>query len=118
MKKIIFTLAFMLTTIFSFATTSTTLDNFEGTIILSEYCPNETTEISLTFDSIQDFENFSANELANNLDDFCSASITVKVSVGLGNTYASAEVTVKDVPCDKIAETTQKLKKELKKSLS
>lgn len=50
-------------------------------------------------------------------DNFCLSSISLTVSVGAGKTYASATVTVEDVPCSEIAATVKLLKAQLKEAL-
>ena len=50
-------------------------------------------------------------------EDFCTASVTVTVSVGYNSTYATATVSVNNVPCNEIAATIKRLKNELKAAL-
>lgn len=105
--KNLFLIAFMLIGTFAFAANTT--NDFSATISITSVCEAETTEVDLSFDSQEDFTNFDPNQISIEADDFCTVDITVTVSIGAGETYASLTLTAKDIPCEQAAATMKSL---------
>lgn len=105
MKNVFFALVLMLT---SSLTEASNL-NDRVALELRTTSKTETTLVEIGFDSLEDFNAFDPLQL-NFYDDECEASISVTVSVGVGATYVSATVSATGIPCDKVGETTKKLK--------
>lgn len=109
MKNAIFGL--IATVLFSFSGFANEVNNnFNGTIKINtvekHLKKDVSSEILIGFHSLQDFENFTGDGIE--VAALCDVSVTV--SVGLGSTYASATVTMKDIDCNTIAAAIKKLK--------
>lgn len=113
--KNLFLIAFMLIGTFAFAANTT--NDFSATITITTVCEAETTEVDLSFDSQEDFTNFDTNQIPVEADYPCTVDVTVTVSVGAGETYASVTLTAKDIPCEDVSATMKSLIKSAREAI-
>jgi len=105
MKNLFLTLTFVFVVNLGFAN--------EKIVINNETSLLQTIELSYSIDSLQ-ILNIKDNYInyLNILELFCTVEVEVKVGFP---PFWGAKVTVKDIPCDKVGETIQQVKKSLKK---
>ncbi|MEO8933029.1 MAG: hypothetical protein ABI295_01875 [Xanthomarina sp.] len=105
LKNVFFAMAFMLISSLTFASNP----NENVKLELKTVSKTETTVINIDFNSFADFNSFNPEQL-NVSEDFCTTSISVTVSVGVGSTYESTAITAEGVACDEVGATIKKIK--------
>lgn len=94
------------------------INNFKGEIVISKLDNSNSERISLTFTSLEDFDEFDSEQLNfTEPSSKCTASIEVKVTADIGVVSVSVTVKAEGIPCEKVKEKVEELKKAAKDAL-
>lgn len=120
MKKAIFLLVLTLSTLSTFAKNLEPINVLRIQLNIND---EPETLLEFTFETSEELFEFEIEDQINqiigseNLDEICTASITVTVRVGVDSTFAEASITVEGVSCNAIASEIKRLKAQLKAAL-